>query len=112
MVERWFPDADTNAVLLMLVRCSEPEARANNVTRFVRLRRPLGSLLAVPSELNRRQSIEDLLEAIVTADPGVEDPRLTVNQVTQGAEGGLAFADDGNEQEEALVFEDEGIDEE
>ena len=43
MVERWFPDADTNTILLLLEREEDQEARENKEVRFVRLRRPLAN---------------------------------------------------------------------
>ena len=68
MIERWFPDADTNTVLLLLERESDPTQRADNVIRFVRLRRPLTHFL--PDRANvpeRRDALEDLVALITTA---------------------------------------------
>ncbi|WP_158641325.1 HsdM family class I SAM-dependent methyltransferase [Amycolatopsis eburnea] len=91
MVERWFPDADTNTVLLMLERCSDEDARINNEIRFVRLRKPLVQLLDEPSSRQRRQSVEDLVDTILGSLHGEADPRLVVNVVRQGEDGGMSF---------------------
>ncbi|WP_339155518.1 Eco57I restriction-modification methylase domain-containing protein [Actinomadura luteofluorescens] len=108
MVERWFPDADTNAVLVMAERCGEASVRRNSVIRFVRLRRPLGTLLPPSTDPNRRQAVEDLLDAVINGDTNIEDPRMTINLVPQGDDGGLEFvaAEDGPTAEE-MVADDE-----
>lgn len=92
-VERWFPDADTNTVMLMLERCSNEELRAANPIRFVRLRRKLAQLLPPSTDLERRSSLEEFVSDIVGAHAGTGDPRMMVNVVEQGAHGGLAFGE-------------------
>ncbi len=89
MVERWFADADTNTVLLMLEREESPALRLENTIRFVRLRRPLAQLFPDPSSPNRRGRIEELLGLILGSGATEEDPRMQVNLVDQGADGGL-----------------------
>lgn len=88
-VERWFPDADTNTVLLLLERCDSAKEREENEVRFVRLQRRLAKLLRPIGHNARRQSLEDLIEAILKADPHVIDPRLVVSIRPQGGNGGL-----------------------
>lgn len=92
-VERWFPDADTNTVLLLLERSDSAKDREENPVRFVRLQRRLGKLLRPIAHSGRRQSLEDLVEAILNADPHVIDPRLVVSIRPQGANGGLEMRD-------------------
>lgn len=89
MVERWFPEADTNTVLLLLERDEDATAREDNIIRFVRLRRPLAQLFPEPHSDNRRGTIETFLEDLLTLSASDEDPRMQVNQVIQGKEGGL-----------------------
>lgn len=97
-VERWFVDADTNTVMLMLEREEDPEARAENDIRFIRLRRPLVQLLPAPDDAGRRGALEDLVDELLTAPAGVEDPRWQVNLEPQGADGGLSIvADDADD---------------
>lgn len=91
MVERWFPDADTNTVLLFLERCTDEEARLNTEMRFVRFRRPLARLLPAPDDDERRQGVEDLVDQLMSVDEGDADPRWLVSKVIQGADAGLRF---------------------
>jgi hypothetical protein len=97
MVERWFPDADTNAVLLLLEREDEGELRAANEIRFVRLRRPLPLLIPDTSSPGRRGYIEALLETILSARATEDDPRMQVNIVLQGPDGGVIIGIDSDE---------------
>ncbi|MFX1255909.1 MAG: class I SAM-dependent DNA methyltransferase [Promethearchaeota archaeon] len=39
--ERFFPDADVNACICIIQRCTDPRDRANTLIKFVRLRHPL-----------------------------------------------------------------------
>lgn len=89
MVERWFIDADTNTVLLLLEREENSSAREDNPIRFIRLRRPLAQLLPAPDTDGRRGALEDLVEELLTAPAGGADPRFTVSVVRQGTDGGL-----------------------
>jgi hypothetical protein len=107
MVERWFIDADTNTVLLLLERDANPERRANNQIRFVRLRQPLARLTPPPLTSERRDGLEALVELITSANPGDDDPKLTCVCVNQGAEGGLTFA--VNQDDSARFFDDEDL---
>jgi methylase of polypeptide subunit release factors len=106
MVERWFPDADTNTVLLLLERCGNAEERRENEMRFVRLRRPLAQFLADPADEGRRETVEQFIDDVLVAAHGGEDPRILVSVVRQGEEAGLSFsattsdADDGDEDAE------------
>jgi len=100
MVERWFADADTNVVLLFLEREQDEEARKENLIRFVRLRKPLSQLLVAPTDPARRQTVEDLIALILESAEGSEDPRLTINLVSQGFHGGLHFGDSQDQDED------------
>jgi hypothetical protein len=106
-VERWFVEADTNTVLLWLEREDDPEARTENLIRFVRLRRPLVQLIPAPEDSQRRDELEDLVEEILIAPAGSEDPRFMVNLVPQGQDGGIKFADDGSTNDSLSADEDE-----
>jgi type I restriction-modification system DNA methylase subunit len=106
IVERWFPEADTNTVLLFLEREQDAEARASNLMRFVRLRRPLAQMMPPPEDAGRRGAIEDLLDKIVTVDTGDVDPRMQINVVSQGAEGGLTL-DEVSDEPDLLDEEEE-----
>ena len=97
MVERWFADADTNTVLLLLEREEDPELRAQNEIRFIRLRRPLGQLIPDPSSADRRDQLEQLVELMVTTGATEDDPRMQVNLVMQGADGGLVLDPDSGD---------------
>jgi hypothetical protein len=108
-VERWFVEADTNTVLLWLERNDEADIRAENMIRFVRLRRPLVQLIPAPENSQRREGLEDLVEEILAAPAGSEDPRFMVNLVRQGRDGGIEFAGDGAAN--GRLHDDEGEDE-
>ncbi|HEX4053778.1 MAG TPA: N-6 DNA methylase [Tepidisphaeraceae bacterium] len=107
MVERWFPDADTNTVLLMLEREDDDEKRAKNSVRFVRLRRPLAQLIPEPGSAKRRNTIETLLDTLLSANATEDDPRMQVNVYEQGTDGGLAIETD----EQGGLLDDEEEDE-
>lgn len=97
MVERWFPDADTNTVLLLLRRCHDKKEREQNMIRFVRLRRPLSQLLPPPDVEARRGELEELVTELVSLEEGGEDPRFLVSHIPQGADGGLSLKRDSDE---------------
>jgi len=105
MVERWFPDADTNTILLMLERDDDGRKRAANDIRFVRLRRPLALLIPDPNSADRRGRIEELLDTMLEAEATEDDPRMQVNLVNQGTDGGLQLAVGDND--EGFLEEDE-----
>jgi hypothetical protein len=96
-VERWFPDADTNTVLLLLERETDADVRRQNAIRFLRFRRPLAQLLVSPSHQDRRAALEDLVERMLTADISLEDEWFQLNTVLQGDNGGLDFAGGSDE---------------
>lgn len=99
MVERWFIDADANTFLLMAERCNDDEARAANLIRFIRLRRPLTQLLGSPEDKDRRQRVEDFVDTLLNSDPKVEDPRMLIEDVPQGSDGGLVFFEAGDHED-------------
>jgi hypothetical protein len=107
MVERWFPDADTNTVLLMLERELLEDRRSQHEIRFVRLRRPLAQLIPDPGRDDRRSRIEELIELILGADASEDDPRMQVNVVRQGEDGGLQIELKEDSGEVYLEEEDE-----
>jgi hypothetical protein len=109
MVERWFIDADTNTVLLLLERESDADLRHTNKIRFVRLRRPLAQLLPEPLTSGRRQGLEDLVELVVTGPAGDDDPRYTCVITPQGDDGGLSYPEE-EEGDSQLTAEDEDED--
>ena len=109
MVERWFPDADTNTVLLMLERESDANNREHNSIRFIRLRRPLAHLVPEPGNSRRRDAIETLLETLLSSDATEDDPRMQVNVYEQGPEGGLTI--EAADSSGGLLDEDEEDDE-
>lgn len=94
-VERWFVDADTNTVLLLIEREPDDDKRLSNDIRFVRLRRPLAQLLPAPQLAQRRDALEDLAEELLAAPAGSDDPRFLVNVVNQGRDGGVEYAPRG-----------------
>ena len=105
IVERWFPEADTNTVLLFLERENDSAQRQGNEIRFVRLRRPLAQIIPSPAGADRRGAIETFLEEMIDGERNPNDPRMQINQMIQGGEGGLtlANANDGPD----LLDEDE-----
>jgi len=104
IVERWFPDADTNTVLLLLERNSNVSARRDNTMRFVRLRRPLSRLLPSLTASGRRDALEQLVDSLLTAPSGEADPRMTVRHIPQGIDGGLQFVQSNEASDEEEEF--------
>jgi hypothetical protein len=97
-VERWFIEADTNTVLLMLEREEDEQSRREQEIRFIRFRRPLSQLLPSPGDAKRRDTLEELVEELLEARAGGDDPRFLVNVIRQGEHGGIDFErEDGPE---------------
>ncbi|PND27631.1 hypothetical protein CN933_05755 [Sinorhizobium sp. M4_45] len=105
IVERWFPEADTNTVLLFLERETDPALRETNEIRFVRLRRTLAQIVPPPGDASRRGELEAFLEDVIDNDINPADPRMQVNRVIQGSDGGLSLAAGINEAD--MLEEDE-----
>lgn len=99
MVERWFIDADTNTVLLMLERENDQVKRETNEIRFIRLRRPLAQILPPPLDGGRRDGLEATVDLLLLSPHGDADPRFTCVKTIQGADGGIVFAEEANEEE-------------
>jgi hypothetical protein len=61
------------------------------------LRRPLAQIIPLPNNEARRAELEAFLEDMIEADVDASDPRMQVNRVSQGSEGGLNLveANDG-----------------
>jgi hypothetical protein len=97
IVERWFPEADTNTILLLLERETDAACREENMMRFVRLRRRLAQIIPSPGSPGRRGAIEAFLDEMIDAEIDPQDPRMQINELLQGVDGGLtlAEADDG-----------------
>lgn len=68
-VERWFKDAKVNTCLVVLEKCSQPERRAANLVRLVRLKRPLSHFIPYACDDPRRMSIiERLVPRLLPSD--------------------------------------------
>jgi hypothetical protein len=106
IVERWFAEADTNTVLLLLERETENEKREKNEMRFVRLRRPLTQIIPSPGDASRREVIETFLEELIDGVIDHADPRMHINKIVQGGDGGLTLAN-SNDGPDLLDEEDE-----
>jgi hypothetical protein len=106
-VERWFVDADTNTVLLLLEREDDAAEREANDIRFVRLRRPLAQLFPPPEDAGRRGALENFVKELMEAPAGDADPRMLVTMLRQGTNGGLEFADDEPEETDDSESEEE-----
>jgi hypothetical protein len=76
IVERWFPEADTNTVLLFLERETDGARREENAMRFVRLRRPLAQIVPSSGDAERRAVIEKFLEEMIEGEIDPLDPRM------------------------------------
>ena len=104
MVERWFPDADTNTVLLLLERNTDTASRSANSIRFIRLRRPFTALFPHPGSADRREVVETFVDEILDAYDEENDPRFVVNIVKQGENDGLEmisrYDDEGDADQE------------
>jgi methylase of polypeptide subunit release factors len=57
-VERWFDEARVNTCLVILEKCGDPQRRASNRVRLIRLFRPLSEL--IPYSDNDRQRLSHL----------------------------------------------------
>src|SRR5262249_29830825 len=106
IVERWFPEADTNTVLLFLERETEAARREENGMRFVRLRRPLTQIIPSPGDASRRGALEAFLEEMIELEKDPGDPRMQINEQRQGPDGGLTLAE-ANEGPDLLDDEDD-----
>jgi hypothetical protein len=93
IVERWFPEADTNTILLLLERETDATRREENRMRFVRLRRPLTQIIPSPGDASRRGALEAFLEEMIELDEDPDDPRMQINELRQGIDGGLTLAE-------------------
>lgn len=74
--EPWFQDAAVNTVFTILERCEDADARDANITRFVKVKRPLAEIL--PQELlaqenDRWLKVDALIRQIRDADASVRD---------------------------------------
>ncbi|MCP4429078.1 MAG: SAM-dependent DNA methyltransferase [Chloroflexi bacterium] len=68
-VERWLPMANQNACLVVLEKCGDPERRAANLTRLIRLQRPLSQLIPFALDNPRRlTAIERLVPRLLPSD--------------------------------------------
>ena len=112
MVERWFTDADTNTVILLLERESDADLRSDTDIRFIRLRRPLSQLLPAPLTAERRGALEDLVDDLLDSAGGDTDPRYTSVLVKQGQNGGLTFDPQPSDPAVIRIGEDDDLEDE
>jgi len=106
-VERWFVEADTNTVLLLIERETQEAKREANEIRFVRLRRPLAQLLPAPGDNRRRGVIEDFVDEVLSTPAGNADPRMLVKVVPQGSDGGLEFSEENEVQKTDITLDED-----
>ena len=82
--EPWFEDAAINTAFVILERCTDPQARAQNVVRFVKVKKPLAELLPrnlLLQENERWQKVDALVRQIEAADAQVITWDPTTGQV-------------------------------
>ncbi len=95
-VERWFNQAKVNTCLVVLEKCSQPERRAANLVRLVRLKRPLTDLIPFAHDESRRLlAIERLVPRLLPSDnrcsPDFDVRVLPQWQLNAAAKWGLAL---------------------
>lgn len=66
-VERWFRQAEIKTCLIVLEKCSDSQQRTANLTRLVRLKRPLRQLIPRPPDDYRRPQVVERLVARLLA---------------------------------------------
>jgi len=76
LAEPWFQDAAVNTVFTILERCEDAAARNANITRFVKVKRPLADIL--PQELlmqenDRWNKVDALVRQVRDADASAMD---------------------------------------
>jgi hypothetical protein len=82
-VERWFDQAKVNTCLVVLEKCSDAQARANNLVRLVRLRKPLENLIIYEAQDNQRWSQIERLTTRMLPGSSQETDDLAVRVLPQ-----------------------------
>jgi methylase of polypeptide subunit release factors len=68
-VEQWFESARVNTCVVILERCDEPDGRARNQVRLVRLRQPLTALVSSPQDSpGRAVEVENLVMRLLPGE--------------------------------------------
>jgi hypothetical protein len=83
-VEHWFPGVDVNTSVIIAERCADPDARANNLVRFVQVKVPLARLLeAVGGHPDDPAAYERVMEAVLSAHALIDTPYWRIFPITQ-----------------------------
>lgn len=85
--EPWFEDARVKTCVTILQRCSDEKARNENVVKFVRLQKPLATILGdhdPGDEVARQEAATALRRFIESAKEPYSDERLRIITVSQG----------------------------
>lgn len=82
-VERWFDQAKVNTCLVVFERCSNAEARAQNLVRLVRLRKPLDQLVYYNAQNSRRWTEIERLTTRLLPGKSFESGDVAVRVVPQ-----------------------------
>src|SRR5262249_45676173 len=98
--EPWFEDARVKTVAVILQRCEDSAQRDANLTRFVRLKRPLKEILGARgnkgdgAEPLRQEAAERLRDSILktTTDKSADDLRIMVKAQSELWSEGLSVA--------------------
>src|SRR5437667_3160001 len=82
--EPWFTGARVATAVTILRRCSDPKKRAQNLVRFVQLRKPLKELLANDgTETGRQEAAERLRQVIESAASDIRTDEYRILVVPQ-----------------------------
>jgi len=82
--EPWFEDSDVNTAFTILERCEDPAERAQNIVRFVKVRKPLSEILPrdlLLQEAERWRKVDALVREIECADTQVTAWDVATGQV-------------------------------
>lgn len=87
-VERWFVDADINTCIVILEKCSNENARMNNLARFVYLKKPLRHFIPAAEnewskQVERNVEIDKLIKTVLAHSNFYENNNLRVFPVSQ-----------------------------
>jgi hypothetical protein len=82
-VERWFSQAKVNTCLVVLEKCAEADARAHNLVRLVRLRRPLEGLIGHAQGDDRRWTQIERLTTRLLPGHSLETEDATIRVLPQ-----------------------------
>lgn len=83
-VERWFVDADINTVITILRRQKKQKKRAENIVRFVQLKKPLAHFIPSTSdEKIRWKAVDKLIKMIKKSGKPFEDEVIRIFPIKQ-----------------------------